>query len=315
MDSPTASTLETLVQAAGLPGVVETFRLVGRGSATEIVAARLADGRRVVLRIRAGDGVPERARASILEMHRLPTPRLLSSVGNASLYEFPSGRTLGDMVELDRDNADDWAKAGQAYRRVHEVVFPRRLDGDVAPDQIVLRPIDPVAEQHAVLRRAADRLAELLPEASQSLPDLHHLIDSAGTWLYAAPTSLLHGDVDLWNTVIDPSGATLVDWDAPMVGDPARELALLDMHASLINGKGLPRAFYNGYGRGPIEPNTTIYRITGTIAWLTSDDWGRYDDLDPGLRAKTRSWFLTLTQWVSRLPEHVQRLRNLPPRP
>ncbi len=317
MDQTTATldTLEGLVRDAGLPGVTDTYPLPGRGADNRVVAARLADGQRVVLRIRPSDGVPERARARLLEAYRLPKPRLLSEAGNAALYEFAPGQPLGDTVELGTARAEDWTKAGRAYRQVHDVAFPHRLAGDVSAAGIFLRSADPVAEQHATLRAATDRLTELLPIAARAIPALHRQIDAASTWLCSAPTSLLHGDVDLWNTVIDPSGATLVDWDEPMVGDPARELALLDMHASLVNGRGLPRAFYNGYGRGPIEPNTTIYRITGTIAWLTSDDWDHFEGLDADLRAKTRSWFRTLQDWTSRLPEHVDRLKTLAPRP
>ncbi|HEV2529650.1 MAG TPA: aminoglycoside phosphotransferase family protein [Thermomicrobiales bacterium] len=311
----TLDTLETLVRDAGLPGVMDTYPLRGRGVANQIVAARLADGSRVVLRIRPPDRAPERARARLLEAYRLPKPRLLSEAGNAALYEFAPGQPLGDTVELGTADSEDWAKAGRAYRKVHDVTFPHRLAGDVSAAGIYLRSADPVAEQHAALRAATERLTELLPVAARSIPALHRQIDAAATWLCSAPTSLLHGDVDLWNAVIDPSGATLVDWDEPMVGDPARELALLDMHASLINGRGLPRAFYNGYGRGPIEPNTSLYRITGTIAWLTSDDWERFESLDADLRAKTRSWFMTLRDWTSRLPEHIDRLKTLSPRP
>ena len=318
MDASTTNpldTLESLVRDAGLPSVTDTYPLRGRGPANRIVAARLADGSRVVLRIRPSDGVPERARARLLEMYRLPKPRLLSEAGNAALYEFVPGQPLGDTVELGTARSDDWARAGHAYRRVHDVAFPRRLAGDVSAAGIFLRSTDPVAEQHATLRAATDRLTELLPVAARSLPTLHRQIDAAADWLCSAPTSLLHGDVDLWNTVVDASGATLVDWDEPMVGDPSRELALLDMHASLLNGRGLPRSFYSGYGRGPIEPNTSIYRITGTIAWLTSDDWTEFEALDADLRARTRSWFRTLRDWTSRLPEHVDRLKTLGARP
>lgn len=315
MDAPITTTLENLVQAAGLPAVSETFRLTGRGLHNQILAARLTDGREVLLRVRSYDAVPERARARLLETHRLPAPRLLSSAGNASLYEFAPGQPLGDLVELGTVTREDWERVGDAYRQVHQVAFPRRLSGDVEPDVILLRPGDPVAEQHAILDRVEARLRETMPSVAAWLPAVHDQVDAAAPTLCGAPTSLLHGDVDLRNILVAPSGATLLDWDTPMVGDPARELALLDMHASLANEQGLPRSFYDGYGRGPFEPNTSIFRITGTLSWLASDDWAAFEQLDADLRARARAWLATLRSWADDLPGHLERIRSLPARP
>ena len=315
MDATTVDILEDLIRAAGLPGVTATSRLAGRGLANRLYAARLADGRQLVLRIRSRGLIPERARAQFLQTHGLAVPQLFAASGNASLYGFAPGVTLSDAVEDGTATANDWAKVGRAYRQVHDVRFPRQVEGTVGPDLITLRPADPVADLHATVERSVAGLERLLPETVALVPELHRLIDAAAPSLRSAATTLLHGDVTLWNILIAPSRATLVDWDEPAIGDPARELALLDQHASLFNGKGLPRAFYNGYGRGPIEPNTSLHRLIGTIAWLTSDDWVSFERLDPDLRARTRGWFRELFAWTTRMPEHIERLRTLPPRP
>ena len=315
MDNATRSTLEALVRDAGLPAVTATSRLVGRGLDNRIYAARLADGRQVILRLRADGAASEAMRAHLLAAYQLPVPRLLGARGNASLYAFAPGTTMGDAVESRTATANSWALVGRAYRQVHDVRFPHLIEGTVGPAAMTLWPIDPVGQLHETVDRAAAGLERLLPQTVALLPEIHRLIEGAAPSLRGAATALLHGDVNMWNILIAPDRATLIDWDGPVIGDPARELALPDKHASLFNGKGLPRAFFNGYGRGPVEPNTSLHRLIGTVAWLTSDDWADFERLDPDLRARTRGWFRDLLAWAARLPEHVERLRTLPARP
>ena len=315
MDATTVDILEDLVREAGLPDVTAMSRLAGRGLNNRLYAARLADGRQMVLRIRTQGLIPERARAQFLQTSELSVPRLFAASGNASLYAFAPGITLGDAIESGTATREDWTMVGRAYRQVHEVRFPREVEGTVGPDVITLRPADPVARLYDDVERSIPGLERLLPETLPFVPDLHRLIEDAAPGLRESTTALLHGDVNMWNILIAPTRATLVDWDEPAVGDPAAELALLHQHASLFNGSGLPRAFFNGYGRGPIEPNTSLHRLIGTIAWLTSDDWVSFERLDPDLRARTRGWFRGLFAWTERMPEHIERLRTLPPRP
>jgi len=315
VDATTVDILEDLVQEAGLPDVTATSRLAGRGLNNQLYAARLADGRQMVLRIRTRGLIPEQTRAQFLQTSGLSVPRLFAASGNASLYAFAPGVTLGDAIEGGAITREDWARVGRAYRQVHEVRFPREVKGTVGPDVITLRPTDPVANLHGVVERSVAGLERLLPETVALVPDLHRLIEDAAPALRDTTTSLLHGDVNMWNILVAPTRATLVDWDEPTIGDPAAELALLHQHASLFNGTGLPRAFFDGYGRGPMEPNTSLHRLVGTIAWLTSDDWVRFERLDPDLRARTRGWFRGLVAWTERMPEHIERVRTLPPRP
>lgn len=315
MDDVTWTILDMLVRDAGLPAVTATSRLVGRGLDNRIYAARLADGHQVVLRLRAEWAPAETTRARLLQSYGLPVPRLLAAAGNASLYEFAPGITMGEAVEDRTATPDSWMLVGRAYRRVHDIRFPRLLAGDVGPAGISLRPVDPVTPLHRAVDGAAIGLQRLLPNTVALLPQIHHLIEVAAPSLRGSTTALLHGDPNLGNILIAPDRATLVDWDGPVIGDPARELAQLDEHALLFNGRGLPRAFYDGYGRGPIEPSTSLHRLIGMLSWLTSHAWTDFERLDPDLRARTRGWFHTLLAWVARLPEHVARLRTLPARP
>lgn len=115
----------------------------------------------------------------------------------------------------------------------------------------------------------------------------------------------------MWNIIVDGDDVTLIDWDYPRVGDPAMEVALLDKHAALFNGRGLPAAFFAGYGHGPTEPNTSIHRIVQTLAWAASEDWAAFATMPPDLSARAAQWHQTLLAYVARLPAHVERLAAL----
>lgn len=306
------ATLSDLLWAAGLPAAVALQPLRGRGFDNELLAARLADGRQVVLRRRRTRGEPEHTRARFLEAHGLPAPRLLAGNGDASLHEFVPGELLGDLIEAGRATPAVWEQVGAAVRRVHAVGFPAHLEGALSPDLIVLRPCDPVADLHASLEAAIPGLARRAPAALEHLAALHDLVDRAAAPLRDAPTALLHGDPGMWNIIMDQHGAVLIDWDRPLVGDPARELALLDMQAMLFNGQGLDPAFYRGYARPAPQPNTALQRVLQTFVWAGSDDWdSACTQPPPEQSARAQRWLQALLADLARLPAQIAHLRTL----
>jgi aminoglycoside phosphotransferase (APT) family kinase protein len=312
MTNSTTAILSDLLWAAGLPAAESAEHLTGRGFDNEVLSARLADGRRVVLRRRRERGRPEQVRAKLLEAHGMPAPRLLAGTDEASLYEFVPGALLGDLIEAGRATPEVWERVGRAFRRVHAVAFPRCLAGAVGPDQIVLRPCDPVADLHICLEESVPGLAQRAPAALDHIPALHELVEGAAGPLRAAPTALLHGDTSMWNIIVGEDGAMLVDWDAPLVADPARELALLDAHAALFNGQGLDPAFFRGYGRPAAEPNTSLQHAVQTLAWVADDGWetgAAYQP--PEQRARSQRWLDTLVARLDQLPAQIERLRAL----
>jgi aminoglycoside phosphotransferase (APT) family kinase protein len=119
----------------------------------------------------------------------------------------------------------------------------------------------------------------------------------------------------MWNVIVDDAGerAWLIDWEEPRVGDPAMEVALLDKHAALFNGRGLDGAFFDGYGHAPTEPNTSLHRVVQTVSWAASRDWASFEqqDLPAELHERTRQWLRTLLAYVAELPAHLDRLRTL----
>lgn len=285
--------------------------MLGRGFDNDVALVDLVDGDPVVLRRFREPRAPEGPRAAFLDAHQLPAPRLLASA-EASLVEFVPGRLLGDLIET--GDADDvvWRAVGCAYRQVHDVVFPPGLAGELRPDGLVLRPLDPVAELHAQLETAVDGLARRSPATLAHLPRLHQPVDAAAEPLRQAGTALGHGDINMWNVVVEAGRATLIDWDSPRVGDPAMEVALLDKHAALFNhGAGLPVAFFAGYG-ARTEPNTSVHRVVQTVHWVASDDWDEFA-ADPYLPDAVTEralghWLPALLGYLEHLPMHLDKL-------
>jgi hypothetical protein len=88
------------------------------------------------------------------------------------------------------------------------------------------------------------------------------------------------------------------------------EIALLDKHAALFNGYGIDNAFYEGYGREPDEPHTSLHRVIQTMSWAASDDWTSFENYPGELRERTQYWLKVLLDYVEQLPTHIQRLHT-----
>jgi aminoglycoside phosphotransferase (APT) family kinase protein len=307
--------LADLVGAAGLAAVVSSERLTGRGFDHEILAATLTDGGRVVLRRKLEPPfVDDTLRARLLEGLGLPIPARLAGNLQGTLDEFVPGSLLGDLIEAGTCGDAEWRAVGEAFRRVHNVTFPADLRGEVTPGgEVVLRPVDALAEMHGWIDEIAPRLRLAHPRSAQALSRLHDLAGRCAAPLREAKTYLLHGDVNMWNIILGETRATLIDWDEPRVGDAAMQVALLDKHAHLFDGQGLHSAFYEGYGRRPAEPNFSLHRIVQALRWM-ADDWtGWFEgaDVPEELRVRTRRWWRSLLAWADDIDDHTTRLEQV----
>jgi aminoglycoside phosphotransferase (APT) family kinase protein len=312
--SPGDDLLAELVGAARLAAAVSSERLTGRGFDHEILAATLADGRRVVLRRRLLPPFEDdTVRARLLESFGLPVPARLAGNAEATLDELVPGSLLGDLIEAGRCGSAEWRSVGEAFRQVHAVTFPAGLRGEVRAGEIVLRPVDALAEMQDWIDLMAPRLQRVHPRASEKLGTLRSLAGRCAGPLRAAGTSLLHGDVNMWNIIVGNGKATLIDWDEPRVGDPAMQVALLDKHAHLFNGKGLHSAFYEGYGGRPAEPNFSLHRVVQALRWMVDDWTGWFEgaDVPEELRERTRAWWRSLLAWADGIDDHTSRLEQV----
>lgn len=310
----TRSLLDEMLRTACLPRATAVELLRGRGFDNEVVVATLADSRKVVLRRAKEPRSSEAVRVAFLAGQNVPAPDVLATSNGACLQEFVPGTLLGDLIESRNDTAATWRSVGVAFSEVHAVRFPPGVSGSVHPDRIVLTPSDPVDVLHGQTDEALPRLRRTFPSLTGCVADLHEVIEAAAGPLRRATTALGHGDINMWNIIVGAHRTTLVDWDQPVVCDPAMEIALLDKHASLFNGEGLHPAFFDGYGRPASEPNTSAHRVVQTLAWAMSSDWEEFR-LDPDLPAeiknRTSQWRSSLLAYVEHLPEHIDRLRTV----
>jgi Ser/Thr protein kinase RdoA (MazF antagonist) len=141
----------------------------------------------------------------------MPAPHLLAATNEATLHEFAPGVLLGDLIAADRALPEIWYKIGQAFGRIHSLTFPTGLTGKVLPNSIRLRPTDPVEQMHGWIDKSVSGLRLLAPKALVYLPELHRLVDHAAPSLRSAPSSLLHGDINMWNIIVNNHGAVLID--------------------------------------------------------------------------------------------------------
>ena len=305
--------LSALLSDTALPAAVGVRPIVGRGFGGGVSAVDLADGRRAILRLFGQPQAAEWPRERFLQAHGIRAPRLLAATSNGSLHEFVEGTRLGDLIETGQDTPATWRSVGEAFRGPHAVRFPAGLEGDVLPDRLVLRPADPAERLRARLDRSMPGLQRRAPAALAHLPALQELVARAAPALRAAPTALGHGDIHMWNIIVSDEGAWLIDWEEPRVCDPALELALLDKHAALFNGRGTHPAFFEGYGSPVPEPNTSLHRVVQSVIWAASGDWDSFarKDLPDDLHRRTREWLAALLTYVADLPAHIDRLRAL----
>ena len=238
------------------------------------------------------------------------TPAVLAVTERSALFDYVPGVLLGDLIDTTRCSPEAWHAVGAAYRQVHSI----DADVDVATEMAIDAPMmDPVERAHADVEGASRGIERRLPEAMRHLPALHELIDVAAQSLLSAPVRLLHGDVNMWNVLVDVYDAWIIDWDDPVIGDPAMEIALLDKHASLFNGAGLDPAFFHGYGQTAVEPNTSLYRLIATLSWAASSDWDNWDRerLPDELRRRTAGWLETLLAYLTDIELHIGRTHQL----
>lgn len=306
--------LDDLLREHGLPVAQCVADLKGRGFDSNVHRVELADGQIAVLRVFGEPRPPEHRRGRVLEQYAMPAPVFLAGNDRASLHSFVPGELLGDLIDAGRATPEIWRAVGRAFRTVHSVRFPAGLNGEVQPDRIVLQPHDPVAELHDWIEAATPGFGERLGRLAGHIAQLHSVVDRAAPALRSTSSALGHGDINMWNILVDGDQTTLIDWDYPRICDPAMEIALIDKHASLFNGHGIDPAFFEGYGQAASEPATSIHRVVATLVWATGSDRESFR-INPHLpteqKERTTDWQVTLWAYLERLPEHLARIQAM----
>lgn len=302
--------LDLLLQRATLPAAQQLEPIVGRGFENRIYRVELVDGQSCILRCYPQARPLETNRAAFLAQFDLPAPRLLACSEWAALWSYIPGRLLGDLIEAGQADERIWRALGHAFRRIHKVRFPHGLTGTVTAEGLNLEFRDPVEQLHSWIEQARAGLERRLPEIVELLPELQRCVDRAAQALRQDSVSLGHGDIHMWNTMVNAEGVYLIDWDLPVVTWTTSEIALLDKHTALFNGLGLPEAFFQAYDSELNRDLLLLYRVVHSLTWLASDDWEEFEQsgLPSEQIQRTRNWYAYLLAYAKRLEEQLQTL-------
>jgi aminoglycoside phosphotransferase (APT) family kinase protein len=300
--------LDSLLEMAGFVAVQAAQQISGRGFENRIYKITLIDGQELILRCYPQERPLETARAKFLEQYDLPAPKLYACNEQAALFSYISGTLLGDLIESGLADDRVWQELGRTFSQVHAIQFPQGVVGTISAEGLNLSFRDPVEQLHSWIDQASVGLERRLPEIVELLPELHRYVDLAAQLLRQDRVSLGHGDINMWNTIINRDGAYLIDWDFPVVTWPTSEIALLDKHAALFNGIGLPEAFFQAYQPQLNRDLLLLYRVVHSLTWFASDDWDEFaqSELPSEQIQRTRNWYEYLREYTKRLEDHLQ---------
>jgi len=307
--------MDRLIAASGLPAPVsvQTIDSDGNGLDNRLMMAELTDGRMVVMRQSRVATTSPRRRVDFLRANGINTPKLFASDdAGAALWEYISGQTLADSVANGTADRTAWRRTGAALAELHAVTFPASLEGTIDADSLSLRTTDPVESLLDNLAASGPWVEKHRPRLRGALEHVRCFIADRATQIRTARPSVLHGDVNLLNIVVNEDEARLIDWDFPRVGQPLAELSALDEHAYLHGLDGLPSSFFEGYDRPVPRDLLLAYRIVGCIGWLASGDWEEWDrapELPDAARSRLDKWHQRLLDWSIGIPEVITTLR------
>lgn len=216
----------------------------------------------------------------LLQKHDVPVPAMLAQLDDdgarAVLMEYKPGHLLGDVVgSLSGMQCDQaWRSVGAALRKVHSIRLP-----DSCPGIIVGERVQPFVggswgdfHYHESVRHAINLLKRDL-EISYDLASMKRVLKQAIPVLNERPLVLLHNDPHPWNVLVrEVAGhwtcSAWLDWEYAWAGDPAWDLARLDLFRLKPIGP-TPAAFFEGYGSAPKDPERTIYELS-IYLWMAN---------------------------------------------
>lgn len=272
-DAPSGTLLalavETLlgVQVARIDGAAH------RGTLHWMVAADLADGRAVVVRVNrlehpvlhAGLEL-EAAVARLLASRDFAAPAVLATdaAGGVlspgfSVTERIDGTALAAMDDAEPAVLDGLRALGGLLSRLHAI----RLSGagPLIPRDVG-EPVGRFDNWHGFLRHRVDEHVDACRAdgtiTGREAARIRHLLQRPDTAAAPVCDRLLHGDPGPANLIIDGGGvAHLVDWEDALVGDPLFELASA---ASFHPERRWP-ALFEGYGGLPVHSDADYRRF------------------------------------------------------
>ncbi len=207
----------------------------------------------------------------LLQQHDVPVPAIVAKHDDdaqAVLMEYKPGRLLGDVVgsltDVQRDQA--WRSVGAALRKVHSIRLPDSCPGVIVGERV--QPFDEGSWGDFHYHQAVQHASNLLKRDMGlrfDLASMKHVLKLAIPVLNERPVVLLHNDPHPWNVLVNEAAghwecSAWLDWEYAWSGDPAWDLARLDLFRLKPIGP-TPAAFFEGYGSPPKDPERTIYEL------------------------------------------------------
>ena len=273
--------LPALVSEAGINrNSIRCVEPIGNGVTNRTSLVTLQDDTRYILREYAwpyasGDNLHRLEKEfymhDLLLKNGVPVPAIVAKHDDdaqAVLMEYKPGRLLGDVVgslsDVQRDQA--WRSVGAALRKVHSIRLPDSCPGVIVGDRV--QPFEEGSwgdfHYHESVRHASNLLKRDMG-LRFDLASMKRVLKQAIPVLNERPLVLLHNDPHPWNVLVNEAVgywecSAWLDWEYAWSGDPAWDLARLDLFRLKPIGP-TPAAFFEGYGIAPKDPEKTIYEL------------------------------------------------------
>lgn len=228
-------------QGWGLTGASVRFVPVGYDAQAWAYDVRTADGERYFLKLRLGSTDPVAVLVPQLLRERglhQAVAALVTAAGDPwfrvgeyqlLLCPFVTGTTAGTAGLTD----DQWREFGGFLHGLHGVVLPTELSAlvcvetFVCPEAAGVRSLAVHIRQQPCSEPVQRELADFWLDREDEIADLADRVERLGEAVRGLPLSrvLCHADIHGGNILVDgPAGLSVVDWDAPIIAPPERDL-------------------------------------------------------------------------------------------
>lgn len=250
---------------------------------------------------------------NLLTDHGVPVPRIIAQTTGpdqaAVLMDFVPGEMLGQLNDglSDAERSQAWEACGAALRKAHEIRYPQDIHGVIVGDHV-----EPAADSWGLwmvynLMHHARELNEKY-NIPIDLSKLEQTLYAAIPLLNRSVPCLLHNDLHPWNVLVVQVQrmwhcSALLDWEYAWVGDSVWDLVHMDLWR-MRNIGPTPKAFYEGYGSHPEEPNRSIYEMS-MFSWQANEYLSKSDQIVSATQESAMAYLGSFDHSIERISELV----------
>ncbi len=316
--------LPTLVSEAGISrNSIRCVEPFGDGVTNRTSLVVLQDDTRFILReyewpYASGDNLRRLEKElylhDLLLKYGVPVPAIVAKHEDGStravLMEYRPGQLLGNVVDTlpEIQRAEAWRVVGAALRKVHAVQLTDSCAGLIVGERV--QPFEEGSwgdfHYHQATRHARNLLKRDMG-FSFDLASMKRVLKQTIPVLNERPLVLLHNDPHPWNVLVHEAAgrwecSAWLDWEYAWSGDPAWDLARLDLFRLKPIGP-TPADFFDGYGEVPKDPERTIYELS-IYLWMAN----QYLDGEVDRERVLMPTYEAAMQYLERVDEAVVRI-------